>query len=264
MMNMNSRELGQAIHDKARELGADLVGIARIADLKRSPSHTIIGKIASYNGVGTIQEEGQDQAVVTWPQGFKSAIVIAIAHPVNEPELDWWFSGNSDGNRHLIRIVSGLADWLENGAGFKCSRLPYHIERGGIYLKDAAVLAGLGCIGRNNLFITPQYGPRLRLRALLTQAELPSTGDSGFDPCHGCSAPCLEACPRNAFAEQVYSPAACGQSELPGRSGTYDRLACNREMVINEANFEEVRLEDQEKTGKRVKYCRECELSCPI
>jgi len=263
MTKINSRELGHEINEKAVELGADLVGIANIADLKRSPSHAISAKLTAYNGVGTTKEEGQNHSVVNWPDGFKSAVVIAVAHPIDKPEMDWWVSGNTSGNHQLIRIVSELATWLESEAGIKCSQLPYHIERGGVYLKDAAVLAGLGCIGRNNMLITPQYGPLLRLRAMLTEADLSSKGASEFDPCVSCSAPCLGACPQNAFKEQVYFPAAYGQTELPGRSGIYNRMDCNREMVINEADFEEVQIGNQEIPGKRVKYCRECELACP-
>ena len=260
---INSQELRHAINEKAMEFGADLVGIANIADLKRSPSHVISEKMMEYSGVGSTKEDGNNRGVVTWLDEFKSAIVIAVAHPIDKPEMDWWVTGNTSGNHQLIRIVSALATWLESEAGLKCSRIPYHIERGGVYLKDAAVLAGLGCIGRNNMLITPQFGPRLRLRAMLTDAELPSTGASEFDPCHSCSAPCLGACPQNAFAEQVYAPAAYGQTELPGRSGTYNRLDCNREMVINEADFEEIQIGNQEIAGKRVKYCRACELACP-
>ncbi|MBC8492582.1 MAG: hypothetical protein H8D43_02260 [Chloroflexi bacterium] len=33
---------------------------------------------------------------------------------------------------------------------------PYRVEQGRILLKDAAVLAGLGVMGKNNLVITPQ------------------------------------------------------------------------------------------------------------
>lgn len=264
MKKLTNHEMGQAILEKARELGADRVGIASIADLKRSPSHTISGKLPEYNGVGTTLEQGHNLAEVTWPEGFKSAIVIAVAHPIHQPELDWWLAGNTAGNQRLIRIASGLAGWLESEAGIQSLKIPYHIERGGIYLKDAAVLAGLGCIGRNNLLITPQYGPRLRLRALLTDADLPSSGGSGYDPCESCSAPCLSACPQNAFNEQVYFPDGFGQAKLPGRSGVYNRLACNREMVINEANFEEVQAGGGQEAGKRVKYCRECELACPV
>ncbi len=38
--------------------------------------------------------------------------------------------------------------------------------------RHAATLAGLGELGINNLLLTPQYGPRVRLNALITTAEL--------------------------------------------------------------------------------------------
>ncbi len=264
MTKINEPGLSKIINEKAMEFGADLVGITNVDDLKLSPSHQISGKMTEYNGVGTSNEDGQNHGVVNWPDGFRSAILIAVAHPIEQPEMDWWMSGNTSGNHQLIRIISQLATWLEIEAGIKCLKLPYHLERGGVYLKDAAVLAGLGCIGKNNLLLTPQYGPRLRLRAMLTDAELPSTGVSKFFPCENCHAPCLTACPQKAFEKQIYFPTEYGQTQLPGRSGSYNRMVCNLEMLLNEANFEEVQIENQEEAGKRVKYCRECELACPV
>jgi epoxyqueuosine reductase len=61
--------------------------------------------------------------------------------------------------------------------------LSYFIETGGIYLKDTAVLAGLGCIGKNNMLVTPELGPKVRLRALLLEEDLTPTGPIDFDPC---------------------------------------------------------------------------------
>ncbi len=91
--------------------------------------------------------------------------------------MDWW-SGRFDppGNRILADIARRLCDWIPAAFGVRTFHLPYHIERGGTYLKDAAVVAGLGCIGRNNLLVTRQYGPRVRLRALTLDADLSSTG----------------------------------------------------------------------------------------
>ncbi len=251
---------------KAKEFGADLAGIASIADLKRSPSHTISEKLADFDGIGTKDTTGKKRGVVQWPPGAKSVVVIAVAHPRNQPELDWWVDGNAggtSGNYQLIQVVSKLTSWLEN-EGVAYLKIPYHIERGGVYLKDAAVLAGLGCIGKNNILITPEYGPRVRLRAILLDTDLPSLGPIDFDPCENCPEPCQSACPQNAFAKQIYLSSEYGQAELPGRNGVYSRLACNHQMVADESNFEAIKLDQQEKLGKRVKYCRECEFSCPI
>ena len=66
--------------------------------------------------------------------------------------------------------------------------------------KHAAVAAGLGTIGRHSLLVTPQFGPRVRLGCLLTQAELrpsPRISDRLCDDCNNC----IAACPANALSE---------------------------------------------------------------
>lgn len=159
MSEKNMNKLILLINDKAKEFGADVAGVAGIADLKRSPSHDISEKMPEFNGVGTKTVENRNHGIVQWPAGAGSAIVIGVAHPPEKPELDWWVTvdaaGNTAGNRLLMKTVSELETYLEKEQGIQCFRLPYHIEHGGVYMKDAAVLAGLGCIGKNNLLITP-------------------------------------------------------------------------------------------------------------
>ena len=100
--------------------------------------------------------------------------------------------------------------------------------------------------------------------------------------------PCRKACPVKAFKKTVYSADALGQSLLPGTNGTYDRVICNRKMdkEIEDAvmtltagdeaqmevlqaidEFEEgvaVKLHGENLPGYCVKYCRRCELACPV
>jgi epoxyqueuosine reductase len=74
--------------------------------------------------------------------------------------------------------------------------------------KHAAELAGLGTIGRHSLLITSQYGPRVRLACLLTDAPLEATPASKKEFCINCDA-CIRACPVKAFqvpkADQAYA-----------------------------------------------------------
>jgi epoxyqueuosine reductase len=226
-------------------------------------------------------------------EGVRSLLVIALEHPANQPEMDWWF-GRSDppGNRILADIVQRLCDWIPEAYGIPTSHLPYHVERGGTYLKDAAVVAGLGCIGRNNLLITREYGPRVRLRALTLGVDLPSGGvvaeaevgtpvdPMRFDPCAGCDAPCLRACPQGAFADPIYDPLAPGleglRGRLPGKTGHFSRAACTIQMEADIANAAEWPIAPAPGTGsgrpsaaagdvaKVIRYCRACELSCPV
>jgi epoxyqueuosine reductase len=108
------------------------------------------------------------------------------------------------------------------------------------------VLAGLGVMGANNLLITPQYGPRIRLRGLLLEEDLPTTQALPFSPCETCDRRCWQACPQQAF-----------------RSDTYDRSGCRAQMRKDELNRRAV---ETAQWGwiTYVKYCRACELACPV
>jgi epoxyqueuosine reductase len=64
--------------------------------------------------------------------------------------------------------------------------------------KHAAELAGLGAIGRHTMLITPEYGSRVRLAALLTDAEIEPSPVSKKDSCVNCDA-CIRACPAGAL-----------------------------------------------------------------
>ncbi len=66
--------------------------------------------------------------------------------------------------------------------------------------KHAGQAAGLGKIGWHSLLITPGFGPRVRLSACLTEAELePITVDMTLE-CNSCGI-CLDNCPAGALAE---------------------------------------------------------------
>ncbi|WP_366923970.1 hypothetical protein MFMK1_000908 [Metallumcola ferriviriculae] len=265
---MNVLKLYSRILSKAKEEGASLVGIANVQDLKKAPSYTAAPVMPPYNGVGANKEriEGLKSGEVRWPQGAKSVIVIAYAHPKEKPELDFRYgSKGPSGNKKLIQIADNLIKWLQQEhLGVNAVNLPYHVERGGIYLKDAAVFAGLGCIGRNNLLVTPEYGPRIRLRGIAADINLPSTGPTFFDPCEYCDELCKEPCPQDSFKEQVYTSQQLGRKELPGRVGDYNRTICNIQMKIDEDKAKPQSVEGIERRVRVVKYCRVCEFSCPI
>ncbi|MBM3148130.1 MAG: epoxyqueuosine reductase [Actinobacteria bacterium] len=237
-----------------------------MTDLQRSPSHRIAGLMPPYTGTGTVEDPDDRGRVVRWPEGAMSAVVLAVAHPSDQPDLDRWYgresSGDTPGNRLLIAAVDRLADWLEAEHGVHCRRIPYHVERGAVYMKDAAVVAGLGCIGRNNLLLTPEYGPRQRLRVLLADADLPSSGPRDYDPCDGCPEPCRAACPRQAFPGAVYSPEDFGIADLPGRDGSFDRVLCDHQMSVDVEASEQVVVEGQDDPVLRTDFCRACELAC--
>ncbi len=267
MAKISDKDINARISEQAINLGASVAGIANVEALKNSPSHFVFGKLDRYTCVGMKDSDNGAPGQISWPDNARSAVVVGVKHPENKPELDWWqdgLQGGTPGNRILIDINTELSEWLEKENGYKTKKLPYHIENGGIFLKDAAVMAGLGCIGKNNLFINPAYGPRVRLRAILLDAELSSTGAVEFNPCKGCDMPCRTSCPQAAFQKKIYHKAELGLDELPGRSGVYSRPLCNQQMEIDISNCENIEVKEHDRPGKLIKYCRLCEFSCPV
>ena len=163
-MKFEGDNIEKTIVEKAIALGASLAGIAKISDLKASPSYAIYDKQPFYE-----EYEG-----VEWQEAHKSVLVWALAHPESEPVLDWWsmkVKGFTLGNGIMRAQSTKLRKWMEKDFGIKAYSLPYQIEYGGAFLKDSAHLAGLGVIGKHNLLITPEFGTRVRLRGMFIEAE---------------------------------------------------------------------------------------------
>jgi O-acetylhomoserine (thiol)-lyase len=78
----------------------------------------------------------------------------------------------------------------------------------------AAAKAGLGEIGLNHLLITPRYGPRMRLMAVITNADLVADEplNDGLCPGTECGL-CLQACPVQALSAD----------------GSIDKMKCHRQ-----------------------------------
>jgi len=253
--------------EKAIRFGACLVGVTDVELLRKSPSHMIYGKLDEYRGVGTKPSNKMGPGEFAWPENARSAIILAIEHSEKKPELDWWqedLKGGTPGNSLLIAINEKLTKWLKETMGFEATGLSYYIERGGVFLKDAAALAGLGCIGKNNMLVTPDFGPRIRLRAMFTKDRLPQTDPIDFDPCKECHMPCRSDCPQSAFANNIFSDRQFGLESLPARTGVYSRNLCNMQMEQDISTCDKIAVEGETRPKKQVKYCRKCETACPV
>jgi epoxyqueuosine reductase len=255
--------LEQQIIDRAIGNGAHLAGLADMANLRSSPSHRIYPEIGSHTGIdGRVDAATPpDRNPLSCLESQGTVLVIALSHPEHQPELDWWDGRGTIGNRHLIEILEQTRLQLKTDFGLHTRRLHYYVEKGGVFLKDAAVLAGLGCVGKNNLLITPDYGPRVRLRALFLEKDLSPTGPLAFDPCATCPAPCRTVCPEYALSEKaaMFASTAC-PTDLPARDGSYSRASCTNRMLQNDA-------EGGSSSNDEivpVKYCRRCEFACPV
>jgi len=214
----NPRLILESACSKALTLGADRAGYISAETLIGCPSAVADGD------AGLKTKHG-------------SYIILGLSHPPDQPELDLWEAGRgTPGNTILGDIGRELSRWLDEEYGISARTIPYQLYDGGIYLKDAAVLAGIGIMGRNNLVLVPGFGPRIRFRAVWADIESDTPVPSDFaDPCQECPGYCISTCPMEAF-----------------ETGRYSRERCMWRMD-----------EDKSRDGGRIDHCRACELACP-
>jgi len=110
--------------------------------------------------------------------------------------------------------------------------------------KTAAVRTGMGWIGKSGLFISSQYGPRVRLGTILTDMQLPYENKSVKSQCGECRE-CVVSCPAMALTGNCWE-------ENCDRSHIVDAKACSDYM---NANF---------KLIGRGSVCGICVRVCPV
>jgi epoxyqueuosine reductase QueG len=179
------------ISEAARFFGADIVGIASVERFEKAPkgfhpkdlmsnakSVLVMGK---YFPLGVLK--GNSKAAVT---RVYETLFIA-----------------------LDQCAYRLSTLIENQGGQALpipADVPYYswdkrkqCGRGDLSHRHAAVLAGLGSLGKNSLLLTPDFGNRVNLTSVLTNVPLVENPPFGRDLCiSGCDL-CLRSCPANAL-----------------------------------------------------------------
>ncbi len=107
--------------------------------------------------------------------------------------------------------------------------------------KTAATSAGLGWIGKTALFVSPEFGPAVRLATVFTDLELP-TGDPVRESLCGACRACVDACPAGCGRDVVWRPGMA-------RELLFDAAACRHHM----ARF----------TSLESQICGICIAACP-
>jgi len=212
------------VQDTLSKLDVDMVGVARLKDLK---------------------ETKLEEAALKLLPSARSIVVVGMeVYPefldLISPERVMGTANLNDMyNRHveylrgrLTRAVYDIAR-VSRKAGLKALPLPAQgpavdgrFLEAVISYKHAAEAAGLGRIGMSSLLVTQEFGPRVNFAVCLTEASLKSTADESLKTCRYCNV-CIAKCPAHAldwpkndepyvinkFACRTYIDAAGGCSE---------------------------------------------------
>lgn len=214
---MVATKLTAKVRNLASELGADLVGFAPNSRFANAPP--------------TLSPQGLLPSAET-------VVVVGIHHPdavmelSGEPDpqtigayqIQYWM------NNKLDHISFKLGRFLED-AGYEALPLASsNIWRYAPYKGEptefapdlsnihAAVAAGLGEFGISGLFISPQYGPRVRMACIVTNAPLtPTPLYEGPPLCDKCGL-CIKNCPSQALSRETKG---MSKVEIEDRTYTY-------------------------------------------
>ena len=207
----------EAIKEKARSLGADLVGIADGAVMDQFPPDP---------------ENPRSPSDITEFDGGR-VIVLAKRISFATSRLPAWndqhkFYGDELLISALEELALDLVFWLEDN-GVPGLLVPYHHVDPLKYAKGkdtqathplsaehAAVEAGLGTLGLNHQLITPEYGPRVILGLVMTSADVEPDIKRTEALCLGpeCGR-CLSACPADAVQHWDRDWSACDKYRSP-------------------------------------------------
>ncbi len=239
---MNTNEL----KSKARELGADLIGIA--------PRNRWADWPAQSNPLSIMPA---CQSVIVVGRKILRGAFRGVEEGTNFGSTYQHYGYYWNEFTFLSRLIYNFAAAIEtegseavpmSGGTPKGENTP--IGNAGITpnvrldSKALAHAAGLGSIGKGGFFLTRKYGHRQRFGLILTDLQLDGDEILNLDFCKDCEA-CIKACPLQAFSmnqDQIWnlnskvcsscSNGACSGPELSGEP--MDRLAsaCGRACMI--------------------------------
>lgn len=207
----------QDVKNMARELGADLVGIAAADRFGNAPQ--------GYHPADVLP--GCRSVVVLAGRWNPATMLAASVSP-------YWITRQYLSDK-MTFLAARLAEQLTDSGALSVpigSNYPDDLDprtgryRGTISLKHAAELAGLGRIGRNTLLINDRLGNALWLSAVVTEAQLESDPIADYVSCiPGCKL-CVTACPVHALDGEQIDQAACSAYAYGERDGGEYRIHC--------------------------------------
>ncbi|MBI4424151.1 MAG: tRNA epoxyqueuosine(34) reductase QueG [Elusimicrobia bacterium] len=217
---MDPRSLAAAVRARARDSGADLVGIApailppepggpeAYRDWVASGMHGTMGYMA--------REPALRDSITRWFPPARSVVLLAYSY-AGRPQGP--AGGDAPGQGRLARYalsedyhpvlrakVRELLEWLRSVRPGTVGK-PF-VDTSPVLERLYARYAGLGWVGKNSMVLSPKIGSFFFLTGLAVDAEL-EPDEPAPEHCGSCNR-CLEACPTDAFpAPRVLDASRC-------------------------------------------------------
>jgi epoxyqueuosine reductase QueG len=262
------------IKAKARALGVDLVGIADGAALEANPPDPT---------------QPQRPSDVTDLDGGR-VIVLAKRYSHGVTRIRAWNDRHKYYNDELALSLLEEASlelvyWLEDKGYPAIIVPPTHVDpwrydgdpsahqRTLLSLPHAAVEAGLGTLGLNLQLLTPEFGPRVILTAVLCSVEVACDRRLEQALCRGPSCGrCLKTCPGDTVGHWTRDWPACDRFRSPhGFAHLAEHLgaiiaepdpARQRAKIVSEDSFD--LWQSILRGAGAITGCRRCQDVCPI
>jgi epoxyqueuosine reductase QueG len=194
MGQLSALELTELVKRNAIRYGFDMVGIVKAETLDAVPSHYIAHRdYRVWTKKTTDYLEDARSVIILGARVWDNLFDVVIKVRGRHEYPDEW-----RGRLYARRMMRFLGQM-----GFKTVLEPDLLSK-----KRMAQLGGIGGFGKNSLIIHPEYGPWVRLRSILTDAELAPDEPYEVDPCGGCDE-CVKACPVGALTPYKVDPDKC-------------------------------------------------------
>jgi epoxyqueuosine reductase len=202
-------DLTDELTNMAKAAGASLIGVAPVERFDGAPrGHHPQDLLPGTRAVFTFGMRILDR-VMEWPNLLRDSAFYPPQVRVDALRVMLYKkSGYDIINDHLSNIALRLATYLEE-LGYPSlffpttnTGLPEHLMGfPGIFSqRHAAVRAGLGEFGLNNVVVTARYGPRIRFNSVITTAPLTPSPLLTTKTCDGMDCrQCIHECPAQAL-----------------------------------------------------------------
>ncbi len=204
------------VKEKATELGADICGIAGAERFGDAP-----------RGFQPADVLPSCKSVIVFGCRFNASLMDAVStSPYTVARNAMAENLNQIASKLALKIADDGFDAVPIGSIGPNEYDPVAGKTmGTISLKHAAVLCGLGKMGRNTLLLNDRFGNLLWLAAVLTSAQLEADPIADYDPCGECGQ-CIQCCPVDALDGVSINQTACRTYAFGERNGAGWKIHC--------------------------------------